>query len=70
VAEALVTDLVKQLRHCQNAERSMQKFLTKAFAELPGSAHTQLLTIPGIGQATAAVLLAKIVDIDRFGTDL
>jgi transposase len=68
VAEALVTDLVKQLRHCQNAEHSMQKLLTKAFAELPGSAHTQLLTIPGIGQATAAVLVAKIVDIDRFDT--
>jgi transposase len=68
VAEALVTDLVKQLRHCQNAERSMRKLLTKAFAELPGLAHTQLLTIPGIGQATAAVLVAKIVDIDRFDT--
>ena len=68
VSEALVTDLVKQLRHCQSAERSMQKLLTKAFAELSGSAHTQLLTIPGIGQATAAVLVAKIVDIDRFDT--
>jgi len=68
VAEALVTDLVRQIRHCQIAERSMQKLLTKAFAELPGSAHTQLQTIPGIGQATAAVLVAKIVDIDRFDT--
>ncbi|HKI17864.1 MAG TPA: transposase [Isosphaeraceae bacterium] len=68
VAEALVTDLVRQLRHCQIAERSMQKLLTKAFAELPGSAHTQLQTIPGIGPATAAALVAKIVDIDRFDT--
>jgi transposase len=68
VAEALVTDLVKQLRHCRNAERSMQKLLTEAFAELPGSAHTQIFTIPGIGPATAAVLVAKIVDIDRFDT--
>ena len=68
VAEALVTDLVKQVRHCQSAERSMQKLLTKAFTELPGSAQTQLLSIPGIGQATAAVLVAKIVDIDRFDT--
>jgi len=42
--------------------------LTKAFAELPGSAHTYILTIPGIGQATAAALVAKIVDIDRFAT--
>jgi transposase len=68
VAEALVTDLVKQLRHCQSAERSMQELLTEAFAELPGSAHTQLLTIPSIGQATAAVLVATIVDINRFAT--
>jgi transposase len=68
VAEALVTDLVSQLRHCQKAEGSLRKLLTKAFAELPGSAHTQVLTIPGIGQATAAALVAKIVDIDRFAT--
>jgi transposase len=68
VAEALVTDLVKQLRHCQRAQRSMEKLLTTAFAELPDSAHTRVLTIPGIGQATAAVLVAKIVDIDRFDT--
>jgi transposase len=68
VAEALVTDLVKQLRHCQNAERSMRKLLTEAFAELPASGHVQLVTITGIGQATAAALVAKIVDIDRFAT--
>ena len=68
VAEALVADLVKQLRHCQNAERSMRKLLTEAFADLPSSGHIQLVTIPGIGQATAAALVAKIVDIDRFDT--
>jgi Transposase IS116/IS110/IS902 family/CHC2 zinc finger len=42
--------------------------LATLIAELPGSAHAQLQTIPGIGQATAAVLVAKIVDIDRFDT--
>jgi len=68
IAEALVTDLVTQLRHCQRAEGSLKKLLAKAFAELPGSAHTQVLTIPGIGPATAAALVAKIVDIDRFDT--
>src|SRR4030081_991945 len=30
--------------------------------------HSQLITIPGIGIATAAVLVAKVIDIDRFPT--
>jgi transposase len=68
VAEALVTDLVSQVRHCQQAARSLRKLLTKSFAELPDSPHTQVLTVTGIGQATAAALVAKIVDIDRFAT--
>src|SRR5262249_21624470 len=38
------------------------------FADLPASPHVQVVTIPGIGQATAAVLVAKIADIDRFAT--
>jgi hypothetical protein len=42
--------------------------LTAAFADLPRSPHVQVLTIPGIGEATAAVLVAKIVDINRFAT--
>jgi transposase len=68
VAEALVGDLVTQLRNCQNAERSLRKLLTTTFAELPASPHVQVLTIPGIGQATAAAIVGKIVDIDRFAT--
>jgi transposase len=68
VTEALVANLVSQLRHCQRAEASLRKLFTKSFAELPDSAHTQILTIPGIGQTTAAALVAKIVDIDRFAT--
>jgi hypothetical protein len=35
---------------------------------LPSSKHEQLTSIPGLGDATAAVLVAKIVDIDRFQT--
>jgi transposase len=66
VAEALVRDLVSQVRHCQQGEQKMRKLLTAAFVELPASGHQQLVTIPGIGDATAAVLTAKIVDIDRF----
>jgi transposase len=68
VAESLVGDLVAQVRHCQNAEKAMRKLLTKAFADLPVSPHVQIVTIPGIGEATAAALVAKIVDIKRFVT--
>ncbi len=68
VAEALVGDLVAQVRQCQNAERALRKLLTTTFAELPASPHVQVLTVPGIGQATAAAIVGKIVDIDRFAT--
>jgi transposase len=68
VAEALVRDLVEQLRHSQRAEKKLRQMLIAAFADLPASPHVQVLTIPGIGDATAAVLVAKIVDIGRFAT--
>ena len=42
--------------------------LIAAFADLPDSPHARILTIPGIGEATAAALVAKVVDIDRFET--
>ena len=68
LAEALVRDLVNQVRHCQKAEQDLRQLLPEAFADLPASPHVQVLTIPGIGEATAAALVAKIVDIDRFAT--
>ena len=68
VAETLVRDLVAQVRHCQQTEQKMRKLLSAAFAELPPSGHLQVVTIPGIGDATAAALVAKIVDIERFTT--
>jgi transposase len=68
VAEALVRNLVDQVRGSQQAEKRLQKLLKKAFDQLPSSAHVQVVTIPGIGAATAAVLVAKIVDIERFAT--
>jgi len=68
VAEALVRELVAQVRHCQKAEKNLRRLLTAAFTELPSSPHVQVVTIPGIGEATAAILVAKIVDIDRFTT--
>jgi transposase len=68
VAEALVRDLVTQVRHTQQAEHKLRQLLADAFAALPPSPHLQIVTIPGIGTATAAVLVAKTVDIDRFAT--
>jgi transposase len=68
VAETLVRDLVADVRHCQKSEESVRQLLIGAFADLPASPHVQVATVPGIGAATAAVLVAKIVDIDRFAT--
>ena len=68
VAEDMVRTLVAELRHCQQAERQLRTLLKSAFEQLPASPHVQLVTIPGIGVTTAAVLVAKIGDIDRFPT--
>jgi transposase len=68
VAETLVRDLVSQVRQTQCAEEQLRCLLRKAYAALPASAHQQVLTIPGIGEATAAVIVAKTVDINRFAT--
>jgi transposase len=68
VAETLVRDLVTQVRQCQKAEKNTRQLLTTAFADLPPSPHLQVVTVPGIGAVTAAVLVAKVADIDRFAT--
>jgi transposase len=68
VAESLVRALVTQVRHCQKAEKDLRQLLTAAYVDLDASGHLQVITIPGIGEATAAVLVAKIVDIKRFET--
>jgi transposase len=60
VAEALVRDLVAQVRYTQQAEDQLRR--------LPASAHLQLVTVPGIGVATAAVLIAQAIDCNRFRT--
>ena len=66
VAESLVRELVTQLGYCLDHEEKLRQLLEKAYAELPPSSHVQVLTIRGIGTATAAVLVAKIIDIERF----
>jgi transposase len=66
LAETLVRELVTGVRQCLQHEDRLRGLLEDAFAQLPPSGHQQLLTIPGIGTATAAVLVAKVIDIDRF----
>jgi transposase len=66
-AAALVQCLAKQLQHSLTTEAELKEFMTDAYARLPETNHIE--TIPGIGVATAAVLTAKIVTIERFATD-
>jgi transposase len=68
VAETLVRDRVAQVRHTQQAEAQMRHLLGDAYDELPPSPHVQVVTVPGIGVATAAALIAQAVDINRFRT--
>ena len=68
LAEALVQECVEQLEHCRNSEKRLEKLLQQAYQALPTSGHTHILSIPGIGEMTAAVLVAKMVSIDRFAT--
>jgi len=68
VAETLVRQLVAEVRHSQAAENTFRQLLIKTYAALPPGKYTHLTSIPGIGDATAAVLVAKIIDIDRFPT--
>lgn len=68
VTETLMRDLVAQVRHTQQAESQMRRLLSDAYAALPASPHLQVATVPGIGVATAAVLIAQAIDINRFVT--
>jgi transposase len=68
VAEALVRELVDEVRRCQAAASKIRQLLIQAYQALPAGNHSHLESIPGIGAATAAVLVAKIIDINRFAT--
>ena len=68
LAEALIRNHAAQVRNSQNIEKDLKQLLSNAFDDLPRSGHLRVVTIPGIGKATAAVLVAKIVNIDRFAT--
>ena len=68
LAEQLVRGQVEQIRYSQQLEKRLEKMLVEAYHALPDSPHRQVETIPGIGSVTAAVLVAKIISIDRFAT--
>lgn len=68
VAAALIRQQVEQIEACQAAVKKLEKLLAQAYQSLPRSGHVQVETIPGIGTMTAAVLVAKMISLDRFAT--
>lgn len=63
-AEELVRDQVRQLRDVRARQKRLEILLRDAYRRLPDD--NRVATIPGIGDVTAAVLTAFIVDIERF----
>lgn len=68
IAEQLVRSRVAEVRHSEKAEKELEDLVKKTYRALPKSPHVHVPTILGIGELTAAVLVAKIVSIDRFQT--
>ena len=68
VAAALIVQQVEQIEACMAAVKKLEHLLAQAYQALPPSGHVQVETIPGIGTMTAAVLVAKIISLDRFAT--
>jgi transposase len=65
-AERLVGDLVAQLRSSLDHETALHDLMVSHYDALPQP--NPIATIPGIGTATASVLTAKMISIDRFKT--
>jgi transposase len=65
-AEELVRDQVRQLRDGRARQKRLENSLIAAYRALPLPNH--LHTIPGIGEVTAAILTAFIVDLRRFAS--
>jgi len=68
LAEELVRQVVRALKQSLLTEKKLERLLVKAFHELPDERSKQIVTIKGIGERTAAVLVAKIGCIERFAT--
>ena len=68
IAEQLVRQKVRAIRAQKAESADLKKLLEQAWEALPEGPYRRVRTIPGIGLQTAAALVAKIVDIDRFPT--
>lgn len=68
VSKQLIAMLVKELRHSMEQEEIWKTLLIQAFVSIPEGPHRQVVTIGGIGQMTAAAIVATAVDIRRFET--
>ncbi len=66
IIEKLVRQAVRELRQAIQAEAKAEKLLLEAFEGIPDEKAKRIRTIPGIGPRTTAVLVAKIVCIQRF----
>jgi transposase len=64
--EELVRDQVRQLRDASARQQRLEGLLVTAYRALPKANH--LDSIKGLGEVTAAVLTAFILDIERFAT--
>ena len=67
-AERLVKELIADIRQCQRNVKTLENILGEVYQTLPSSGYQQVITIPGIGSGTAAVLVAKMIAIERFAT--
>jgi transposase len=68
IVEELVRQQVDQLQRCLADRDHYETLIQQAYQALPASHRPPLDSIPGIGVMTAAVLVAKIVSMDRFAT--
>ena len=68
LAEKLVGQEVLQVKQCQTAQQELEEPLLQAYRALPVTGHVHVESIPGMGPITAAILVSKIISIDRFET--
>ena len=66
LVESLLQELVAQVQHTKKVEKRYETLLINAYDQQPHSGHKQVETIVGIGKITAAILVSKIISIDRF----
>lgn len=66
VMEELVRDQVRQVRDVHARQKRLENLMVSAYRDLPVPNH--LDTIKGIGEVTAAVLTAFMLDVERFET--